>query len=71
MLSVSLVGCDTTDDPDRVINIFCDRGYINTTESWSVNSHNDYRAYEVTEDYDEEADEYTVVLKFKKVTEGY
>ena len=68
---LSFTGCDTTDDPDKVINIGCYRHYVGTTESWYVNSHNDYRAFEVNEEYDKETDTYTVVLKFKKLLEHY
>ena len=65
--STSLMSCDHESDPERIINIGCDRHYLNTTESWYVNSNNGYRAYDVSEEYNEEVDEYTVILKFKKV----
>ena len=61
-----LVGCDTTDDKDKIINIVNETQYINTTESWNVMSHNGYKGYYVDKTYDEENDEYTVIIKFKK-----
>ena len=65
-MSLLLVGCDTTEDKDKIINIVNETHYINTTESWNVMSHNGYKGYYVDETYDEETDEYTVIIKFKK-----
>ena len=64
---LSFTGCDNTNDPEKIINVGCETHYINTTESWYVNSHNGYKAIEATEDYNEETDTYTVVIKFKKL----
>lgn len=66
LLMVSLTACDTTKDEEKIINIVNETHYINTTESWSVMSHNGYKGYYVDKTYDEENDEYTVVIKFKK-----
>ena len=66
LLIVSLTACDTTKDEEKIINIVNETHYINTTESWSVMSHNGYKGYYVDEKYDEENDEYTVIIKFKK-----
>lgn len=67
LISLFLVGCDTTDDEEKIINIVCEDHYVNVTESWSVMSHNGYKGYDVVETYDEEIDEYTVVIKFKRI----
>lgn len=67
LASTSFIGGDNESDPERIINMSCNRHYLNTTESWYVNSNNGYRAYDVSEEYNEEADEYTVILRFKKV----
>lgn len=66
LISLFLVGCDTTDDKEKIINIINETRYINTTETWTVNSHNGYKGCYVDETYDEESDEYTVIIKFKK-----
>ena len=67
LASTSFISCDNESDPERIINMSCHRHYLNTTETWSVNSNNGYRAYYVSEEYNEEVDEYTVILRFKKV----
>lgn len=64
LLLFSLTACDTTDDPEKVIDVICETHYVNTTESWTVMSHNGYKAIEFTKKYDKEKDVYTVTLKF-------
>lgn len=65
LLSLSLVGCDQTDDPERIVSIYRQE-YLNVTEQWCINTRNGYRAYSVVETYIEESDEYTVVIKIGK-----
>lgn len=65
-MCICLTGCDTTDDKDKIINIVNETHYINTTESWSVKSHNGYKGCYVDKTYNEENDVYTVTIKFKK-----
>lgn len=70
LLLFNITGCDYEDDPERIINIHCESHYINTTESWSVNTHNGYKATNVSKKYDEKADVYTVTFTFKRPYEG-
>lgn len=67
LMTVTLVACDNTDDEEKIINVLCDTGYINTTETWTVNSHNGYKAIYTNKEYDEETDTYTVTIKFGKL----
>lgn len=67
LMAVTLVACDNTDDEEKIINVICDTGYINTTETWTVNSHNGYKAIYTNKEYDDETDTYTVTIKFSKL----
>lgn len=69
-LVFTMFGCDTTNDATKEIDIYCESHYINTTESWSVNTRNGYKAIKATKEYDEDEDIYTVTLTFGKVYKG-
>ena len=60
--------CENTKNEEKVINMFCETHYINTTESWSINSHNGYKAIYTFKDYDASTDTYTIIIQFKKLT---
>ena len=67
LIAITLVACDHTNNEEKIINVFCDTGYINTTETWTVNSHNGYKAIYTNKEYDDETDTYTVTIKFSKL----
>ena len=64
---LTFTSCDTVDDKEKIINVSCETHYINTTESWSINTHNGYRAIDFNKDYDKDNDTYTVTLVFTKL----
>lgn len=67
LMIITLVACDHTNDKEKIINVLCDTEYINTTETWTVNSHNGYKAIYTNKEYDEKTDTYTVTIKFSKL----
>lgn len=67
LLMFSLVACDNTEDKDKIINVICETHYVNTTESWSIHSHNGYKAIYTNKKYDEETDTYTVTIQFRRL----
>lgn len=67
LMTAMLVACDNTNDEEKIVSVFCDTGYINTTETWAINSHNGYKAIYTNKEYDEETDTYTVTIKFTRL----
>ena len=67
LLTIGLTGCDNTNDKSKIINVVCETQYVNTTETWSINSHNGYKAIYTNKAYDEETDIYTVTIKFGRL----
>lgn len=66
-LSIGLTACDKRKDYDIYIS---QQGYVNTSDSWSVDSFNDFICVGTDKQFDEDTQEYTVTLKFKKIEKG-
>lgn len=67
LMVMMLTACDHTNSEEKIINVFCETHYINTTESWHVNSHNGYKAIYTNKEYDDLTDTYTVTIQFRKL----
>lgn len=64
LVMFGLAGCDNTDDKEKIIDVTCWSHYFNTTETWEISTHNDYKAMEIDKQYDEESDTYTITFVF-------
>lgn len=62
-LSLGLTACDESSENDIYIN---QEVYFNTSDSWEINSYNNFICVNMDKQFDEDTQEYTVTLKFKK-----
>ena len=62
-LSIGLIACDKRENCD--IDIM-QNDYINTNDSWTIDSFNDFICVSSDNQFNEDTQEYTITFKFKK-----
>ena len=67
LVSTLLVGCNS--NHAEKVSVDCDTYYIDTTETWTVNTFDGYKVTSMEKVHDEETDTYTVTLKIEHVLE--
>lgn len=62
-LSLGLTACDESNENDIYIS---QEDWCDTSDSWEINSYNNFICVNMDKQFDEDTQEYTVTLKFKK-----